>query len=425
MVPTTISILLALFPAILMALAVVREKELGSITNLYVTPVTRLEFLIGKQIPYVAVAVMNFLVLFLMALFVFQVPLRGSFPALLLGVVIYVTTTTAYGMLISSFASTQIAALFGTAIMTFLPASQFSGMQVPVSSLAPLAQIMGRAFPMTYFRPVAIGTFTKGTRFRRSDRQHRGALDLYSRATATQPLAAPQAGALASMYTIANIFWLGTKELRSFLRDYVLVAFVVYAFSVQVMAQANSYSQEVHGAAVGLVDEDHSELSRRIGRAFLPPYFKPTQPIAEREIVPLMNLGEYTFVIDIPPNFQRDVLGGRNPAIQLDVDATVMVQGGLGAGYAQEIITKEIADFLSRRGGDAAISGEFRRSRRLQPQRDDGMVHERYGHHQQRHHAGDYSRRRRYCARAGARHDGSSSSDAGDAVRDCDVEGIC
>ncbi len=165
MVPSTISILLALFPAILMALAVVREKELGSITNLYVTPVTRLEFLIGKQIPYVGVAMMNFAVLFLMALFVFQVPLRGSFFALLLGVTIYVTTTTAYGMVISSFASTQIAALFGTAILTFLPASQFSGMQVPVSSLAPMAQIMGRAFPMTYFRPIVIGTFTKGLGF--------------------------------------------------------------------------------------------------------------------------------------------------------------------------------------------------------------------------------------------------------------------
>ena len=165
MVPSTIAILLALFPAILMALAVVREKELGSITNLYVTPVTRLEFLIGKQIPYVAVAVLNFFVMFLMALFVFRVPLTGSFLALLLGVVVYVTTTTGYGMLISSFASTQIAALFGTAIMTFLPASQFSGLQVPVSSLSPVAQIMGRVFPMTYFRPVAIGTFTKGLGF--------------------------------------------------------------------------------------------------------------------------------------------------------------------------------------------------------------------------------------------------------------------
>ena len=165
MVPSTMSILLALFPAILMALAIVREKELGSITNLYVTPVTRLEFLLGKQIPYVGVAVMNFLVLFVMALFVFQVPLKGSFITLFIGVVIYVSATTAYGMLISSFASTQLAAIFGTAVMTFLPASQFSGMQVPISSLAIGAQIMGRLFPMSYFRPIAIGTFTKGLGF--------------------------------------------------------------------------------------------------------------------------------------------------------------------------------------------------------------------------------------------------------------------
>ena len=165
MVPSTMSILLALFPAILMALAIVREKELGSITNLYVTPVTRLEFLLGKQIPYVGVAVMNFLVLFVMALFVFQVPLKGSFITLFIGVVIYVSATTAYGMLISSFASTQLAAIFGTAVMTFLPASQFSGMQVPISSLATGAQIMGRLFPMSYFRPIAIGTFTKGLGF--------------------------------------------------------------------------------------------------------------------------------------------------------------------------------------------------------------------------------------------------------------------
>ena len=153
------------------------------------------------------------------------------------------------------------------------------------------------------------------------------------------------------MRMIENIFWLGTKELRSFLRDYVLLAFVIYAFSLQIMAQANSYSQEVHNAAVAVVDEDHSELSGRIARAFLPPYFKPAQPVAERDVVPLMNAGKYTFVIDIPPNFERDVLGGRNPAVQLNVDATVMVQGGLGAGYAQQVITTEIQDFLSRAEG--------------------------------------------------------------------------
>jgi ABC-2 type transport system permease protein len=153
------------------------------------------------------------------------------------------------------------------------------------------------------------------------------------------------------MRAIANIFWLGTKELRSFSHDWVLVAFVIYAFSLQIMAQANSYSQEVHNAAVGFVDEDHSELSRRIGRAFLPPYFQHVRAIAESDIVPLMNAGKYTFVVDVPPNFERDVLGGRHPAVQLNVDATVMIQGGLGAGYAQEIIMNEIADFLSHAEG--------------------------------------------------------------------------
>ena len=165
MVPSSISMLLALFPAILMALAIVREKELGSITNLYVTPVTRIEFLLGKQLPCIGVAVANFALMFLMALFVFQVPLKGSFLALLLGVLIYVTTTTAYGMLISAFTRTQIAALFGTTILTVLPATQFSGIMVPVSSLSGIAQIMGRAFPMTYFVPISVGAFTKGLGF--------------------------------------------------------------------------------------------------------------------------------------------------------------------------------------------------------------------------------------------------------------------
>ena len=153
------------------------------------------------------------------------------------------------------------------------------------------------------------------------------------------------------MRMIANIFWLGTKELRSFLHDFVLLGLVIYAFSLAIIAQAGSNSQEVHNAPVAIVDEDHSELSRRIAHAFLPPYFEPPQPIAERDIVPLMNARRYTFVIDIPPNFERDVLGGRDPALQVNVDATVMVQAGLGSGYAQQIIMNEIQDFLSRAEG--------------------------------------------------------------------------
>jgi ribosome-dependent ATPase len=165
MVPANMALLLALFPAILMALAIVREKELGSITNLYVTPVTRIEFLLGKQLPYIAVAMANFALMFLMALFVFHIPVKGSFPTLLLGVLIYVTTMTGYGMLISAFTRTQIAALFGTAILTVLPATQFAGMSTPVSSLAGEAQIIGRGFPMTYFVPISVGTFTKALGF--------------------------------------------------------------------------------------------------------------------------------------------------------------------------------------------------------------------------------------------------------------------
>src|SRR5271166_1353593 len=153
------------------------------------------------------------------------------------------------------------------------------------------------------------------------------------------------------MRKLENIFWLGTKELRSFLNDFVLLGFVIYAFSLAVIAQAQSNSQEVHNASVAMVDEDNSELSRRITHAFLPPYFQTPKPIAERDIVPLMNLGRYTFVVDIPPNFQRDVLGRRQPAIQIDVDATAMVQAGLGSGYIQQIITTEIADFLSHSEG--------------------------------------------------------------------------
>jgi ribosome-dependent ATPase len=165
MVPSTLALMLGLFPAILMALGVVRERELGSIINLYVTPVTRIEFLVGKQIPYIAIAMINFTLMLLMALFIFQVPLKGSFLALIVGALLYVTAMTAYGMLISAFTRTQIAALFGTSILTVLPATQFAGMMTPVSSLAGGAQVIGRLFPMTYFVPVSVGTFTKGLGF--------------------------------------------------------------------------------------------------------------------------------------------------------------------------------------------------------------------------------------------------------------------
>jgi ribosome-dependent ATPase len=165
MVPSSIALLLVMIPSILMAVAIVREKELGSITNLYVTPATRIEFLFGKQLPYIAVAMANFAALCLMSVLLFHVPLKGSFLTLALGALLYVTATTGIGMVVSAFTSTQIAALVGTAIITTMPAIQFSGMIQPVSSLTGVAALIGYGFPMTYFLRVVIGTFTKGLHF--------------------------------------------------------------------------------------------------------------------------------------------------------------------------------------------------------------------------------------------------------------------
>ncbi|CCD84961.1 putative ABC transporter (permease protein) [Bradyrhizobium sp. ORS 285] len=150
------------------------------------------------------------------------------------------------------------------------------------------------------------------------------------------------------MRSLSNIFWLGTKELRSLFGDLVLIGLVVYSFTVAVISQAQSSSQELHRASIAVVDEDNSELSRRIAAAFLPPYFQKPVYISQREVEPLMNDGRFTFVLDIPPNFQRNVLAGRKPSVQVNVDATAMIQAGIGSGYALQIISTEVAWFVAR-----------------------------------------------------------------------------
>ena len=161
MVPAVIPILLIFIPAILMALGVVREKELGSITNLYVTPVTRLEFLLGKQLPYIVVALISFVLLIIQSQLMFHVPIKGSLLALACGAFLYVIATTGFGLLISTFTSTQIAALFGTAILTILPTVSFSGLTTPVAALQGASYWIGQFFPASYFLIISRGTFTK------------------------------------------------------------------------------------------------------------------------------------------------------------------------------------------------------------------------------------------------------------------------
>jgi ribosome-dependent ATPase len=165
MVPADIMLLLILIPCMLTALSVVREKEHGSIANFYAAPATRLEFLAGKQLPYFGVALVQFALLVALGIFLFRVPMKGSWPTLLAGGVIYLFASTGFGLLISVFAPTQTAAIFAAAIITVLPAIQFSGMYAPVSSLTGAARFLARIFPSTYFQAISVGTFTKAIGF--------------------------------------------------------------------------------------------------------------------------------------------------------------------------------------------------------------------------------------------------------------------
>ena len=165
MVPAIIPLLLMLIPAVLMALGIVREKELGSITNLYVTPVTKLEFLVGKQLPYIVLSMISYFLMVGSASWFFKVPIKGSFLALTLGALLYVTATTGLGLVISSFTNTQISALFGTAILTMLPTTQFSGLKDPIGSLEGAAYWIGKFFPASHFIILSRGVFTKALQF--------------------------------------------------------------------------------------------------------------------------------------------------------------------------------------------------------------------------------------------------------------------
>jgi ribosome-dependent ATPase len=165
MVPAVIPLLLMMIPAMLATLSVVREKELGSIINFYVTPTTRLEFLLGKQFPYVALGMFNFALLTLLSVTSFGVPVKGSAWALTAGALLYVICATAMGLLVSTFMRSQIAAMFGVSVLTMLPASLYSGMIDPVSSLEGVGALVGRIYPTTHFLTISRGTFSKGLGF--------------------------------------------------------------------------------------------------------------------------------------------------------------------------------------------------------------------------------------------------------------------
>jgi ribosome-dependent ATPase len=165
MVPAVIPLLLLLIPAMLATLSVVREKDLGSIINFYVTPTTRLEFLVGKQLCYVALGFLNFLLLTLLAVTLFDVPMKGDFWTAAAGALLYVGCSTGIGIFVSTLTRTQVAALFATAVFTMIPAGNFSGLTDPVSSLEGFGRLVGNVYPTSFFIVISRGTFNKALSF--------------------------------------------------------------------------------------------------------------------------------------------------------------------------------------------------------------------------------------------------------------------
>ncbi|MFZ1150041.1 MAG: ribosome-associated ATPase/putative transporter RbbA, partial [Xanthobacteraceae bacterium] len=162
MVPSVVVIMLVLIPAIMATIGIVREVETGSIANFRSTPISKAEFLLGKQFPYVVIGMLTFILMLLEAFIVFHVPIKGSFGALALGTLLYVFSTCGFGQLVSTFTKTQVAAVFATTVLAIIPTVNFSGLLVPVSSLTGAGRAIGLMFPMAWFQPISVGTFTKG-----------------------------------------------------------------------------------------------------------------------------------------------------------------------------------------------------------------------------------------------------------------------
>ena len=156
------------------------------------------------------------------------------------------------------------------------------------------------------------------------------------------------------LQTIKNIYQLGVKEIISLCRDWLMIILIIYSFSFAVVTASKSQPDSINHAAIAVVDEDQSQLSRSLTDAFMPPMFIPAKQITRPEIDPAMDRGEFTFVVVFPPSFQKDVLAGKNPEIQVNVDATRMTQAFNGSGYIQQILEQEIKKFQKEKTGKLA-----------------------------------------------------------------------
>ncbi|EMI54399.1 ABC transporter permease [Rhodopirellula sallentina] len=172
------------------------------------------------------------------------------------------------------------------------------------------------------------------------------------------------------MRSLRNTFWLTIKELRSLRHDKMLLALLVFALTFSVYSQATGISSEVHNASLGIVDEDHTTLSRSIANAFYPPYFKEPILISSDQVDADMNAGKLMFVINIPRGFEEDVLASRHPELQVNIDATAVMQASIGGSYIQNIVNDEVNRFVSRRDESVEMSVNLVRRKAFNPNGD-------------------------------------------------------
>jgi ABC-2 type transport system permease protein len=171
---------------------------------------------------------------------------------------------------------------------------------------------------------------------------------------------------------LANIVHIGVKELRGLARDPVLIGLIVFAFTASIYTASRAMPETLNRAPIAIVDEDQSAVSSRIVSAFYPPYFVPPELISQQEMDSRMDAGLDTFALDIPPNFQRDLLAGRSPVIQLNVDATRMSQAFTGGGYVQSIVSGEVGEFLAHHRSETALPVALDLRARFNPELDKG-----------------------------------------------------
>jgi hypothetical protein len=358
MVPAVIPMLLLMIPAMLTALAVVREKELGSIINLYVTPVTRSEFLLGKQLPNILLAMLNFALLTLLAVTVFGVPLKGS----LLGAD---GRGAALRHLLDRLRALRIdlhpqpdRGHVRDHHRHHHPGDQFAGMLNPVSSLEGVGHLIGQVYPAAHFLTITRGIFNKALGFAGLEASFWPlALAVPVILAAVDP-AVEEAGALR-MAHLANIYRLCIKELWSLARDPMMLVLIAYTFTVSIYVAATAMPETLHKAPIAIVDEDASPLSVRIASAFYPPRFDPPAMISLSAIDAGLDAGTYTFVLDIPPDFPARCAGRTRAHHSAQCRCHAHEPGVHRQQFVQQMVLGEVTAFMQGYRGSVPLPVEL------------------------------------------------------------------